>query len=66
MLENIGFFGAIILFYALPILVAIVLMNILRSVIQDNWNKEFFCGLIFLQATREVFRSLRGRRNRGR
>ena len=66
MLENIGFFGVIILFYALPILVAIVLMNILTAVIQDNWNKEFFCGLIFLQATREVFRNLRGRRNRGR
>ena len=59
MLENIMFFGGLILYYLSPLIIAFILIKIFRALSpQDSMSKDFVCGLIFLQATREIFKGL--------
>ena len=67
MLENAGLLGGIILYYSFPLILAFIFIKIFRNFVsQDTLNRDFFCGLIFLQATREIFRSFRRGINRRR
>ena len=64
MLENVGLLGGLILYYLFPLILAFIFIKIFRAFSpQDSISKDFVCGLIFLQATREIFKGLRRGRN---